>query len=59
MTEPEPALLSALAWWGETVPDAEGLSVEQVTRRVNGGLNGLADRQRLFDVALRVLGGDE
>ena len=59
LTTPEPALLSALAWWGESVPDAESLSVEQVTRRVNGGLNGLADRQRLFDVALRVLGGDE
>lgn len=59
LTTPEPALLSALAWWGETIPDAERLSVEQVTRRVNGGLNGLADRQRLFDVALRVLGGDE
>ncbi len=59
LTTPEPALMSALAWWGETVPDAENLSVDQVTRRVNGGLNGLADRQRLFDVALRVLGGDE
>ena len=59
LCEPWPALLSAVAWWGETVPDAENLSVDQVTRRVNGGLNGLADRQRLFDVALRVLGGDE
>lgn len=59
LCEPGPALLSAVAWWGETVPDAENLSVDQVTRRVNGGLNGLADRQRLFDVALRVLGGDE
>ena len=59
LTEPNAALLSALAWWGESVPDAESLSVEQVTRRVNGGLNGLADRQRLFDVALRVLGGEE
>ena len=59
LTTPGPAMLSALAWWGESVPDAESLSVEQVTRRVNGGLNGLADRQRLFDVALRVLGGDE
>ena len=59
LCEPGPALLSALAWWGESVPDAESLSVAQVTRRVNGGANGLADRQRLFDVALRVLGGDE
>lgn len=59
LCEPGPALLSALAWWGESVPDAESMSVEQVTRAVNGGLNGLADRQRLFDVALRVLGGDD
>ena len=56
LCEPGPALLSAVAWWGENVPDAESLSVEQVTRRVNGGLNGLADRQRLFDVALDALG---
>ena len=56
LCEPGPALLSALAWWGESVPDAESLSVAQVTRRVNGGANGLADRQRLFDVALDALG---
>ena len=55
LCEPGPALLSALAWWGESVPDAENLSVEQVTRRVNGGTNGLDDRRRLFERALRVL----
>jgi len=55
LCEPGPALLSAVAWWGETVPDAENLSVEQVTRRVNGGTNGLAARQQLFDRALVVL----
>ena len=55
LCEPGPALLSALAWWGESVPDAESLSVEQVTRRVNGGTNGLDDRRRLFERALRVL----
>jgi len=55
LTEPGPALLSALAWWGEAVPNAERMSVEQVTRAVNGGLNGLADRQRLFDLAARAL----
>lgn len=58
LAEPEPALMSALAWWGESVPDAERLSVAQVTRRVNGGANGLADRQRLFDVALDALGAE-
>jgi len=55
LCEPGPALLSALAWWGENVPDAENLSVAQVTRRVNGGTNGLAARQQLFDRALVVL----
>lgn len=55
LLEPGPALLSALAWWGESVPDAEGATVEQVTRRVNGGINGLADRRRLFGLASRAL----
>ncbi len=55
LTEPGPALFSALAWWGESVPDAERMSVEQVTRAVNGGLNGLADRQRLYDRAREAL----
>ena len=50
-----PRAWSALAWWGESVPDAEGATVEQVTRRVNGGTNGLDDRRRLFERALRVL----
>lgn len=58
LLEPGPALLSALAWWGESVPDAEDASVEQVTRRVNGGINGLADRRRLFGLASRALQGE-
>ena len=55
LTTPEPALLSALAWWGESLPEADDMSVEQVTRVVNGGLNGLDERKRLFERALRVL----
>jgi putative chitinase len=27
----------------------------KITRRINGGLNGLADRQALYDKALKVL----
>ena len=55
LTTPEPALLSALAWWGESLPEADDMSVEQVTRVVNGGLNGLDERKRLFERAMRVL----
>ena len=55
LTEPNAALLSALAWWGESLPEADDMSVEQVTRVVNGGLNGLDERKRLFERALRVL----
>lgn len=55
LTEPGPALLSALAWWGESLPEADDMSVEQVTRVVNGGLNGLDERKRLFERAMRVL----
>lgn len=55
LTEPNAALLSALAWWGESLPEADDMSVEQVTRVVNGGLNGLDERKRLFERAMRVL----
>jgi putative chitinase len=31
-----------------------GASVEKVTRRVNGGINGLSDRQQYYNKALKV-----
>jgi putative chitinase len=32
-----------------------GATVRQVTRRVNGGYNGLADRERYYQRALRFI----
>lgn len=49
---------SAGHWWHKNRMNAFcdlGVSVEQVTRRVNGGLNGLADRQLYYAIALRVI----
>lgn len=45
-------------WWYansmNTFCDA-GATVEQITRRVNGGINGLKDRQFYYAIALRVI----
>lgn len=46
------------AWWWATHGCNELTdtgSVEAVTRRINGGLNGLADRQRRYSIALEAL----
>jgi putative chitinase len=32
-----------------------GATVEQITRRVNGGTNGLAERKRYYERALRFI----
>lgn len=49
------ALRVAIAWWEGNVPDALMGDVKRVTRRVNGGLVGLADRIALTDEAGRAL----
>lgn len=49
---------SAGFWWHNNGMNAlcdRGASVEQVTRKVNGGINGLADRQKYFQKALKVI----
>ena len=33
---------------------ADSGKFETITRRINGGINGLEDRERLFDIARRV-----
>lgn len=49
---------SAGHWWMKNKMNALcdlGATVEQITRRVNGGLNGLADRKRYYAIALRII----
>ncbi len=51
------ATTSAAWWWKEHGCNelADAGDQEKVTRRVNGGTNGLADRLALFEVAKKVL----
>lgn len=49
---------SAGVWWESNGMNRlidNGATLNQVTRRVNGGLNGLADRQKYYMKALRVI----
>ena len=54
---PQYAAMSAAWFWSakglNTLADQGDLV--KITRRINGGLNGLADRQALYDKALKVL----
>lgn len=54
---PENAAMSAAYFWESNGLNelADTGSVERVTRRVNGGLNGLSERTALYDAALEVL----
>ena len=57
LEKPQHACMSAAWFWAtkglSTLAD-EG-KLETITRRINGGLNGLADRQMLYARALKVL----
>ena len=49
--------LSAGFWWHNNSMNSlidTGATVEQVTRRVNGGTNGLEDRERLYAIAVQI-----
>jgi putative chitinase len=51
---------SAGFWWHDHKMNAlcdAGATVEKVTRRVNGGTNGLADRQKYYNKACTVFPG--
>lgn len=58
LEQPQHAAMSAAWFWstrGLNTPADQGEFVK-ITRRINGGLNGLADRQALYEKALKVLG---
>ncbi|MDP1887101.1 glycoside hydrolase family 19 protein [Polaromonas sp.] len=51
MEQPRYALEAAIAWWEDRIPDSMLGDIEKVSRRVNGGLIGLADREHLTGLA--------
>jgi len=57
LEQPQHAAMSAAWFWStrglNTLADQGELM--KITRRINGGVNGLADRQALYDKALKVL----
>ncbi len=55
MGQPRYALEAAIAWWEDRIPDSMIGDPEKVTKRVNGGLIGLAHREDLTDAAREAL----
>lgn len=55
LEQPHYALEACIAWWESRIPDTILGDPEKVTRRVNGGLIGLAEREHLTDEARRAL----
>lgn len=55
LLQPFYALKSAIAWWEGSVPDAFLNDVVKVSKRVNGGANGLDHRRKLYDICRSVL----
>lgn len=55
LEQPHFALEAAIAWWEDKIPDSMLGDPEKVTRRVNGGLIGLAEREELTDLAQEAL----
>ena len=58
---PEVAFRIAALFWqknglNELADAASAPAFVQITKRINGGLNGLADRQKFYDAACRVFG---
>lgn len=51
LEQPRYALEAAIAWWEDRIPDSMLGDTEKVSRRVNGGLIGLADRVALTESA--------
>ncbi len=56
LLQQEPALRVSIAWWESEVPDSALSDPDRVTRAVNGGTHGAAERRRLTSIAARALG---
>lgn len=56
LEQPRFALEACIAWWEDRIPDSMLGDPERVTRRVNGGLIGLAEREHLMALADVALG---
>jgi putative chitinase len=56
LEQPHFALAAAIAWWEKKVPDAFLGDVSRITTIVNGGANGIQDRERLTSLARVALG---
>jgi len=54
LLQPEYAMMSAI-WFFQTNNIINNTDVESVTKRVNGGTHGLAERQRLFEAYKKLL----
>ncbi|MBA1231519.1 glycoside hydrolase family 19 protein [Pseudomonas viridiflava] len=57
LEQPQPAAMSAAWYWSSRGLNslADKADFLAITKRINGGTNGLADRQALYDRALKVL----
>lgn len=55
LEQPRFALEACIAWWEDRIPDSMIGDPQKVTKRVNGGLIGLADRIHLTDAAQKAL----
>lgn len=56
LSEPEFALAASIAWWEGKIPDSAMGDIVRVTKLVNGGTHGLADRRELTGKAREALG---
>jgi putative chitinase len=56
LEQPHYAIEAAMMWWEGTIPDSMIGDPEKETQRINGGLIGLADRQKLITEADEALG---
>jgi putative chitinase len=55
MTTPAVGLEATIRWWERTVPDSVMGNLPAVTKRVNGGTTGIAERRHITEAAARAL----